>query len=181
MNYSLDEIIDICKKYLEIHKTACYGYGYGPESYIETCEKLKFMGLNWGDKLVISENFRLTKGKRIVHNSAYNYNFDKDTYYIEWDNGNVGRLQFVSDKYYYLVTDEWNEFKSKLISYNALDYDTCNCHIIYNIEDGKRVIADYANICKETKEKMNKKIALAQIEEKKAEITKLQNMLDNNS
>lgn len=149
------------------------GYGYDLNSIIEICDKLKAFGYNWGDKWRVPYDFRVRKNYYIT-NSATHYKQDKEKYYVEWDNGNVGRLQFVSWDYYEAVIDEWNEFLDTLKSYNPVDYDPLNCHIIYDVENGKKVMADYDRICEKTRKKINKKIEKIRIEELKKQLEELE-------
>ena len=167
----LDRVISVCQEYQDIFSNLDHSYYPSPDGIIEACNKLKVLGLNWGDRLPRGD-FRMRKGYHIT-NSETNYKPDKETYYIEWDNGNIGRLQFVSEMYWYLVSDEWDSFLNEMKSYNPVDYDPLNCHIVYDIENGKRVMADYKGICDRAKEKMMKKVRLAEIEKKKAELEKL--------
>ena len=171
--FDLDRIISVCKEYKNIldARGRYYGYGNTPNDIISTCEKLKALGYKWGD-ILPGNHFRMSK-KYYLSNSATQYQPEEDTYYIEWDNGNVGRLQFVSDTYWHYVGDEWEEFLNEMRSYNPVDYDPLNCHIIYGIENGKKVIADYNDICNRTQEKMRQKIRAVQIEQKKKELEKL--------
>ena len=171
--FGLDRVISICQEYQDVYDSISRHYIYGsyPKDIIATCDKLKVLGFKWGDDLP-SGDFRMLK-KYHLTNSATKYQPEDDTYYIEWNNGNVGRLQFVTENYWHAVGDEWDEFLSELRSYNPVDYDPLNCHIIYDVENGKKVIADYNDICNRTKEKMRKKIRSIQIEQKKKEIEKL--------
>lgn len=173
---SLDEIIKICEDYEEVRRTNIYTFG-SVNDLIEVCYKLKALGLNWGDKLIPCKDFRVVK-KYYLTNSATKFIPEKDKYYVEWDNGNIGRLQFTTQAYYNLVTDEWHEFEAKLMSYNPVDYDPLNNHMVFEVKDGKRLMHDYFDICREYQEKVNEKIKSKRIEIKRQEIKKLQRELD---
>lgn len=168
---NLDEIIKICKKFEEIRKSCRYGYGAAPMQIIETCNKLKAMELNWGDDLVTHSDFHISD-HYYISNSSTGYT-PTDKYYIHWDNGNIGRLQFVNTDYWGYIADEWREFNETLRSYNAVDWDPLNDHIIFKIEDGKRLMNDYQNILKDTQQKIENKIKAVKIEKKKKELEEL--------
>ena len=167
----LDYVVDVCKQYEEIRKKAQYGYGNSPTDYIETAKKLKALGWEWGHRLNY-DHFRIRENYYIT-NSATHYKPKKGEYFIEWDNGNVGAYQFVGDFGYPLVQDEFKEFEQKLMSYNPVDYDPYNCHIVYDVENGKRLIEDYPQLLIETKAKMQKKIKAAELEQAKKKYEKL--------
>lgn len=164
----VDVIEEVCKEFIKIRNAAQWDYGRTPEDLIKTCEILKAFGYVWGDRIKYPD-FRITKGKYYITNSAKKYKPKSNDYYVQWDNGNIGRLQFVGNDYWYEVEDEWNEFREILMSYDPLDYDPMNCHMIFNVENGKRLMKDYKNICDSTKAKMMKKIKKIQLERKKKE------------
>lgn len=158
INMTLDEIKDICQKYSKIHMSALYGYGYDEKDFIDTCEKLKLLGKEWGDKITIANDFTMHKGYYLT-NSAYKIKPDKNKWYIVWDNGNIGRLQFVNNIYWDQFGEEWAEFRNQLLAFNPVDYDPLNCTIVYDIENGKKVMAAYPEIVAETKKKAQKVMA----------------------
>lgn len=171
----IDEIIERCKQFQEVlDQTRGHYYGGSyPEAIIKHCMKLKVLGMKWGDKLP-SGDFRLVHGSKFyITNSGTKFRPDINAYYIEWDNGNIGRLQFVNDEYWGAVTEEWEAFREELMSYEPVDYDPLNCHIFYNIENGKKVMEAYKDICDRTRAKMQKKIRQVMIEKKQAELEKL--------
>lgn len=171
---TIKEAKQITEDYDNLYKEN-YKYGYYAHTVNEMksiLTKLEVMGLEWGDSLVIPNHFRLTKGYYLT-NSKTHYKEQDDEWYIQWDNGNIGRLQFISEKYYAFVEDEWEAFKAELLSYNPLDYDPLNNHIIYDIENGKKVMANYKDICKRTQEAMNAKVKEAQIKEMEEQLAKL--------
>lgn len=154
---TIDERIEFLKTYInEFEKTSQYGYGYRANEYLKTCEKLKALGFNWGDKIDF-EDFRIYKGHNIS-NSSTNYKGNDDDYYIHWDNGNVGCLMFVNSENCDLARDDYNEFLEKLRSYGAVDWDDFNAHIIFDIEHGKKLLEDYPKIRQETADKIKKKL-----------------------
>lgn len=162
---TLDSVIKICNQFEKIMEPTrfCCGYGNTPSSLIDAAEKLKALGLEWGAKIEYPD-FRIRKNYYMT-NSATGYKPNKDEYYIEWDNGNVGRLQFVRQDYWFAVEDEWADFLSVLKSYDPVDYDPLNCHMVFEVENGKRLIKDYPEICKETRQRMNKKINSIRLKE----------------
>ena len=167
--YTVDKALKICRDYQELCNNKPYGYSYYPSDLIATCEKLKAFGLEWGDTLTC-EDFRITKGDYYITNSATKYKPDPDAYYVHWDNGNIGQLQFVQEHIFY---DGYNEFLEKLRSYNPVDWDPLNDHIIYDIENGKRVMADYKDIVKETRQKAREVAKQYRIKQLEAEMAKL--------
>lgn len=175
---NIKEAKRIITEYDNLRKNRPYGYGDSSSAMLETCKKLEALSLEWGDQ-VYYPDFLICNGEFNVLNSATHYEFDPDKYYIHWDNGNIGRLMFINNTYYYSITDdEWDEFLATLRSYNPLDYDMLNCHIVYDIENGKKVMADYKDICDRTRNKMNAKIKAAEIEKKRQEIERLQKELE---
>lgn len=171
----IDEVIERCEQYQEVlDQTRGHYYdGSYPAAIIEHCRKLRIMGLKWGDKLP-SGHFRLVHGSKFyITNSGKKFHPDVNEYYIEWDNGNIGRLQFVRDEYWGDVTEEWEAFREELMSYDPVDYDPLNCRIFYNIENGKRVMEAYKDICDRTATKMRVKIRQADIKKKQAELEML--------
>lgn len=147
-------------------------YANTADEMMSILAKLEVLGLEWGDRLAIPNDFRITKGYYLT-NSKMQYKKRDDEWYIQWDNGNVGRLQFVREKYWGLVEDEWKAFYAELLSYNPLDYDPMNCHIIYDIENGKKVMANYKDICKRTQDAMDAKVKAAQVKELEEQLAKL--------
>ena len=61
-------------------------------------------------------------------------------------------------EYWSDIEDELQELKNVLKSYNPLDYDELNEDYIYDIENGKRLIADYDKIVSDFWNKVDKKI-----------------------
>ena len=144
---NIDKAIKICKDYNDLLKNRPYGYGIYPDEILCTCEKLKVLGRDWGEPLLCSD-FEMYKGENIVlTNSATGYTFNPDEWYICWCNGNVGQLQFVHEHIFY---DGFEKFLNKLHSYDPVDWDPYNCRIIYDIDNGKRVVNAYQKICDET-------------------------------
>ena len=165
------EVREICEKYLDIRRNTPFGYGYDVTEIINSCNKLEAMGWEYGHKLNYAD-FRIRKGYYITNNGT-GHKSNKDEWYVEWDNRNIGRLQFVSQEYWGYVSDEWDEFKRTLMSYNPVNYDPLNCHIIYDVENGKKILEDYPDICKKTSEAMEKKLKQVKVEKAKAELERL--------
>ena len=169
----ISEVRKLMQQVRAIKANMPYGYGLYETEIIDTCDKLEALGRKWGEA-VCPRDFLVTKGYHIC-NSATGHRSKDDTWYVVWDNGNIGRLQFVSDKYYYDVQNEWEEFKNRLLSYNPLDYDKLNDFIVYDLENGKRLMADYKQICEETLAKMKDKIKQIQLKEAKEKYERLLN------
>lgn len=174
----LKEVKRIVKEYYDLVEHMNFGYSSYPRDLLITCEKLEALGFEWGDKLSFTDFVIRKGGEYKLTNSATHYKFDPDTWYIHWDNGNIGRYQFVDGFGYHYTMDEWNEFRDALMSYEPVDYDPANCHIVYDIEHGKKLLKDYRDICVRTQKKMDKKVAEARIEAKRKEIEKLQKELE---
>lgn len=168
---TIDEKIEIIKAYQKLRVNMPYGYGTYEDEILKTCELLKAFGWEWGHKTCYPD-FRIRKGYYITNNST-GHKSNPDEWYVEWDNGNVGAYQFVGGDGYNIVQNEFREFKEMLMSYNPVNYDKLNCHIVYDIENGKKVLADYEQICKETRKKMEVKIKKARLEKAKADYEKL--------
>lgn len=168
---TIDERISFLETYInEFEKTKNWGYGNSPISYLETCEKLKVLGLEWGDSIEFID-FKIVKNYNIT-NSTTNFQGDKNKYYIHWDD-NIGRLMFVEQEYYWLVEKEWREFINILKSYDPLDWDKYNSHMIFDIGHGKKLISNYAEIKKKTYDKMEAKIRQVELEKAKKKYEKL--------
>lgn len=165
------EAKDICQRFLELRKTLRYDYGFNAEDIIHNCDILEAMGWEFGHQIRYPD-FRIRKGYYITNNGT-GHKSNNDEWYVEWDNGNVGRLQFVSSEWLGYVGEEWENFKKELMSYNPVNYDPMNCHIIYDVENGKRVLENYQDICKRTREAIEKKLKQARIEKAKSELERL--------
>lgn len=123
-------------------------------------------------------NSQIKAGKKYcLTNTATNYiQNGKDTIII-WHEP-CGRLEFVSTEYWWDIDEEWTEFMGILKSYNPVDYDDINATYIYDMENGKKLIADYDEIMKSFLDKVKKKIQKVNIEKKKAELERLQRELE---
>lgn len=169
----ISEVRKLMQQVITIKANMPYNYGLHERDIIDTCDKLEALGRKWGEA-VCPNDFRIVK-EYYICNSSTGYQPKDDTWYVIWDNGNIGRLQFVSDTHYYDVQDEWEEFKNRLLSYNPLDYDKMNDFNVYDIENGKRLMADYQQICDETLAKMKDKIKQVQLREAKEKYERLLN------
>lgn len=170
---TLQERIEFLQTYIdEFTDGKKYGYGYYPTDYLESCKKLQALGFEWGDKIIDDNKFCVRKNGCLT-NRTTKYEFDNDTYYIHWCNS-IGKLMFVpSTKYYGLIDNEYNEFLEKLRSYGALDWDYWNDHMIFTVEDGKRLYKDYQKLREETAKKINQKIKQEKFRATKEEYEKL--------
>ena len=128
---------------------------------------------------VINQQIKAGKYYRLT-NTATHYEQNKEDTIVIW-NESCGRLAFVDDRYWHCVDDEWTEFMGILKSYSPLDYDDLNNTYIFNLENGKKLIADYEKIKNDFIEKVRKKIKEIDIERKKEELKKLQAELNSNN
>lgn len=157
---SLDDRIILIKAYLAAFNSSKMPFEYGrtAQEYLETCNKLKALGYKWGDNLPHGD-IKLLKGKQINLSIKHtSYVFDPDTYYVVWDNGNIGRLMFVNEDYWWKVEEEWATFEQRLLSFSPLDYDAINNEYVYDIENGKKLIDAYRHIYAETSAAMMIKV-----------------------
>lgn len=153
---NLDEIIHICQEYKQLLESIPFllNYGSTPSSLISTAEKLKVLGLNWGDQINYSD-FVIRKGYHLTNNGT-GHQPDKDTWYVIWDTSGIGIFQFLDDNSNPLARDEYNKFKHRMMEYGCVNYDNLNGKIVFEIENGKKLLLDYPKICKETKERLQK-------------------------
>ena len=126
-------------------------------------------------------NRQIKVGKKYnLTNSKTNYQNNNVDNIIIWSES-CGRLAFVSDTYWWAIEDEWNWLMDILKWYNPLDYDEINNTYIYNVENGKKLIADYEDIMRDFHSKITKKIKKIDVENKKKEIARLQKELEEES
>lgn len=121
-------------------------------------------------QIKIGKKYRLT-------NSCTGYQQDREETLVIW-RAVSGRLDFTSGRYWHDIEDEWQEFMNVLKSYEPLDYDWRNNVYVYDVEHGKKLIEDYDKILSDFKTKINKKIAKAQLEEKRKQFEKLRKELE---
>lgn len=121
-------------------------------------------------QIKIGKRYRLT-------NSHTGYQQDGKEMLVIW-NEPCGRLAFVNDRYYWAINNEWDEFMNILKSYEPLDYDTINNAYIYDIEHGKKLIADYKDIVSNFEEKLHSKVNEILIQDKREQLKKLQEELE---
>ncbi len=170
--YTLDEVERISNEFKDLLNSKNMYFNMGtPYDFLRAVEILRVLGLNWGDQYKYND-FRIRKGYYITNNGT-GHKPDYDTWYIEWDNGNVGAYQFCDDESYPYVQEEYREFKERLMSYGHVNYDPLNNHIIFEVENGKKLLADYNLICKETRAKMRKKFQEIAIERTKKKLEEL--------
>lgn len=148
---------------------------YADELGIELKEKYYYPKIEYGFFVI---NSQIKAGKKYnLTNSTTKYEQNgKDTIII-W-NESCGRLAFVNERYWYAVEDEWNDFMNVLKSYSPLDYDDINNNYIYDLENGKKLIADYDKIVGSFQDKANKKVKEVQLADKKKELELLQKELE---
>ena len=131
----------------------------------------------------IPDDFKLVLGSEIRgrykdRNTTTNYKFKPNKYYIQWSNGNIGPYQFCYDTMYSIALPHYQAFKERLRSYNPVDEDPLNDYMAFTVEDGKRLMADYKQLCDETKAIIEKAIKAELLKRKQAEIEKLKSELD---
>lgn len=179
----LDKLLELANSYNDTFVKNNPYYTSSVTENIKICEALKALGYEWGSKKIgrnsyycylQNDDIRVYKGGNIT-NRATKYVFDDEKYYIHWV-VNVGKYMFVSDSQDYCdIDEEWEEFEKKLHSYNPMEWDEHNDHIIYSIEDGKRLADDYENICQEIRGKIRKKLAEKELARAKEKYDKLLN------
>lgn len=121
-------------------------------------------------QIKIGKRYRLT-------NSHTGYQQDGKETLVIW-NEPCGRLAFVSERYYHVIGNEWDEFMNILKSYEPLDYDPINNVYIYDIEHGKKLIDDYNKILKDFRDKTKEKINKVKLDEKRAQFELLKKELE---
>lgn len=125
---------------------------------------------------VINSQIKLGK-KYHLTNSATQYKQNGEDTLVIWSES-CGRLAFVSDKYWWDIEDEWQEFMDVLKSYDPLDYDALNNTYIYDLEHGKRLIQDYSKIVTAFMKKVTKKIKDVDFANKKKQFERLKKELE---
>lgn len=143
--------------------------------WLEECEKLKALEKDWGEKTFYPD-FELRKGDYLKHFSPiFSSENNKDAYFFKWDIGNIGRYHLnCTDKAYFAIGDTWESFLEKMESYNPIYNDRGNCCLIYDIENGKRLMNDYPVFLKEAREEAKKVITKYEIESLREQIAALE-------
>ena len=145
------------------------------------CEYSSELGIQLGGRyypkieygyFVINQQIKAGKYYCLTNTTTHYEQNKKDTIII-WHEP-CGRLAFVNDKYWGSVDEEWKEFMDVLKSYSPIDYDSLNNTYIFDLENGKRLIANYERIKNDFIEKANKKIKETKIIQKKKELERLQ-------
>lgn len=132
--------------------------------------------IDWNYCLLNNE-IKLGKKYKLT-NSATKYKQNGNDTIIIW-NQPSGRLAFVDNEYYFDIDDEWQDFINVLKSYEPLDYDKIKNTYIYDIKNGKRLIADYDGIVDEFMNKVDKKIKEIKLKKKREQFERLRNELEN--
>lgn len=118
-------------------------------------------------------NQQIKIGKKCeLTNSATKYKQNGNDTIVIWHESS-GRLAFVNNDYWLDIEDEWQEFKNVLKSYDPLDYDEINNTYIYDVKNGKRLIANYNKIVDDFTNKVNKKVKEIQLKRKKEQFEQL--------
>lgn len=129
-----------------------------------------------GSWFVINRQIQAGKNYYLT-NSTTGYKHNNIDTIVIW-HPHCGRLDFVDDKYWFDIEAEWHDLMDVLKSYNPLDYDVLNNTYLYDIENGKKLIADYDSIMADFNAKINKKIKEVQMADKKKEFEKLKRELE---
>ncbi len=176
----MKERIKAIKEYLRYYPNDSYANNnlllceYADELGIEI-KNSYYPSIEYG-YFVINRQIKVGKKYNLV-NSATNYEQNGKDSIVIWRES-CGRLAFVSDRYWWNIEDEWNDFMSVLKSYKPLDYDNLNNVYIYDLENGKKLIDDYDVIVKDFENKINKKIKEVDLARKKKELERLQKELE---
>lgn len=128
------------------------------------------------DRFVINDLLYATKRCNLSNHATSFVPNEEDTLVIWY--ASCGRLDFVGDDYWHAIEKEWKWLHDKLKEYNPLDYDEINNKYIFDVENGKRLIEDYAKITDELKTMLKKKILVVETEKKKRELERLQKELE---
>ena len=175
----MKEKIKAIKEYLKY-----FPYDSSANNNLQLCEYADELGIELNNGyyprieygyFVINSQIKVGK-KYHLNNSATNYAQNGENTIVIWSES-CGRLAFVSDKYWWDIEDEWEEFMSVLMSYSPLDYDKINNNYIYDLENGKKLIVDYDKIVKNFQNKVNKKIKEIDLANKRKELERLQKEL----
>lgn len=165
---TVKEIREIATAWKELSKEI---YNGDVDAVLDRCDMLEALGEEWGYK--IPSHFNVRKCPRIT-NSSTHYDFNDGKYYVTWNNGNVGKYQFVDSEVHDYVDEEWEQFIAELDGYKPLDSDPYHDRKIYSFENGKRLMNDYEDICKRTMKAMSKKVKKRKLEKLKRELERLE-------
>lgn len=175
----MKEKIKVIKEYLKEFPNDIYAKNnllcceYADELSIELDEGF-YPRIEYG-YWVVNQHIKVGKTYGLI-NSATKYEHDGKNSVVIW-NASCGRLDFVDDEYYTEIDSEWEGFLNVLKSYNPLDYDERNNKYIYDLEHGKKLIADYNKIIRNFKNAISEKIKEVKIANKKKELEQLQKEL----
>lgn len=128
------------------------------------------------DYCLVNRQIKLGKKYKLT-NSTTKYKQNGKNTIIIWHESS-GTLFFVEPEYWSDIEDELQELKNVLKSYNPLDYDELNEDYIYDIENGKRLIADYDKIVSDFWNKVDKKIKDVKLERKREQLELLKSELE---
>ena len=176
----MKERINAIKAYLKY-----YPYDSNANNNLKLCEYADEMGMEYtGGYYPRMEygyfviNSQIKAGKKYhLTNSTTKYEQNGEDTIIIWSES-CGRLAFVNERYWWDIEDEWKEFMNILKSYNPLDYDEINNNYIYDLENGKKLIADYNEIVKNFQDNVNKKLKAIELANKKKALEQLQKELE---
>ena len=126
-------------------------------------------------KFKVNEQISAVKRYSLTNSTTKYVQNGEDTL-IMWS-ASCGRLDFVSEKYWYKIEDEWQAFINIIKSYEPLDWDSINNCYIFSLRQGQKLITDYKSILEDFKKTISARIKAVKIEEKKRQIELLQKEL----
>lgn len=117
-------------------------------------------------------NFHIIN-KYKLENPINNVIFDDDKWYIMFDCGGCGRLNFDDSNFIYKPQCEeiWQYFLERIKYYKPLNWDTLNREYIFTLEDGYKFYKDFESIYGIFKNRMKEAVYKYKIQE-------LENALD---
>lgn len=176
----MNDKINAIKDYLKY-----YPNSFEARANLKLCEYAQELGIKLNgsyyprmdyDRFMINDLLYATKRCTLSNHATSFVPNEVDTIVVWY--ASCGRLEFVLNDYWHNVDEEWKWFHDKLKEYNPLDYDEVNNKYIFDIENGKRLIEDYAKITDELKSMLKKKILFIETEKKKKELERLQKDLE---
>lgn len=118
-------------------------------------------------------NFHIIN-KYKLENPSNNVTFNDDKWYIMFDCGGCGRLNFDSgsDNFIYKPQCEeiWQDFLQRIKDYKPLNWDTLNQEYIFTLDDGYRLYKDFESIYRIFKNRIREAICKHKIQEFENEI-----------
>ena len=104
-----------------------------------------------------------------LENPNNNVILDEDKWYIMFDCGGQGRLNFDSGDSNFIYKPQceeiWQDFLERIKSYKPLNWDKLNQEYIFTLEDGYRLYKDFESIYRIFKNKIKEAICKHKIQE----------------